>query len=144
VFFHDHPDGDAFDPEPRETSRRDIELGPPPARGTFAAVGWRGAGLHAAVLAAEAPKRVDRLVLCCVPAPAGDLTFDPGAIAAKTLVIYGQFDDEAPARDAKWWKSHLVSARIEMVPRHGSDIIELFWKRILSHAAPNTTRKGTQ
>ena len=144
MFCHDHPDGDAFDPQPQETSRRDVQLAPPPNRGTFAAVGWRHAGLRAAELAAKAPKRLDRLVLCCVPAPTGDLTFDPGAIAAKTLVIYGQYDDEAPAGDAKWWKSHLVSARIEMVPKHGNDVIELSWKRILSHAAPNTMRAGTR
>jgi pimeloyl-ACP methyl ester carboxylesterase len=144
VFCHDHPDGDAFDPQPLETSLRDVRLGPPPGRGVFAAVGWRRAGLRAAELAAKAPKRVDRLVLCCVPAPTGDLTFDPGAIAAKTLVIYGQLDDEAPARDAKWWKSHLVRARIEMVPKHGSDVIEPSWRRILSHAAPNTMRSESR
>lgn len=140
VFFHDHPNGNSFDPRSDETSRRDIELAPPPARGTFAVVGWRHAGLRAAELAAKSPKRVDRLVLCCVPAPDGELPFDPGAIEAKTLLIYGQLDEDAPARDAKWWKNNLKSARIEMVPRQGSDIIELSWKRILSHVAPGSIR----
>lgn len=143
VFCHDHPDALAFDPDPRETSRRDVGLaGEPPQEGAFAAVGWRSAGLKAAMLAASLPTRVDRLVLCCVPAPSEDVAFDPGVIAAKTLLIYGQLDEEAPARHAKWWKDHLANARIEMVPRRGSDIVAVMWKRVLSHAAPNTLRSG--
>jgi len=143
VFCHDHPDRDHFDPEPVETSRRDVQLGAPPSRGVFAAVGWRRAGIGAAELAATTPRRVDRLVLCCVPAPTDELSFDPSAITAKTLIIFGQLDEDAPGRDAKWWKGHIPSARIEMTPKRGSDIIELSWKRILSHAAPNTTRSAT-
>lgn len=40
----------------------------------------------------------------------------------------------------KWWKNCISVARVEMVPRRGSDIIDVMWKRILSHAAPNTLR----
>lgn len=129
----------AFDPDAEETAKRDVELVAAPGATVFAAVGWRGAGLRAAALAADHPARVDRLVLCCVPAPFEGPAFDPGRITAKTLLLYGQADEEAPFAHAKWWKEHLRgAARVEMVPRRGSDIIGLMWKRILSHAAPNT------
>ena len=142
VFCHDHPDGPGFDPDPAETGRRDLELAPAPPAGVFAAVGWRRAGLAAAVLAATTPSRVDRLVLCCVPVPLdADPGFDPGDIAAKTLVLFGQLDSEAPAAHARWWKEHIADARVEMVPRAGSDVIERLWKRILSHAAPHSLRR---
>ena len=143
VFCHDHPAGAAFDPNAAETEKRDVELVGEPSAATFAAVGWRSAGLRAAALAATHPERVDRLVLCCVPAPFEDRTFDPGGIAAKTLLLYGQLDEETPFAHAKWWKEHLPAARVEMVPGRGSDIIDVMWKRILSHAAPNTLRSGS-
>ena len=143
MFCHDHEDGDSFDPDPTVTASRDVEVvGEPdgPAHGRFAAVGWRGAGLRAALLAASSPQQVDRLVLCCVPAPFDGTDFDPSDIAAKTLVLYGQSDEDAPFAHAKWWKDHLRSARVEMVPGQGSDIIGVMWNRILSHAAPHTLR----
>ena len=141
VFCHDHPDGRGFDPGPLETSRREVALTSKPSDGVFAAVGWRMAGLAAAELAAADPRRVDRLVLCCVPAPLdSNPSFDPADIAAKTLLLYGQLDTEAPPAHARWWKNHLVDARVEMVPRAGSDIISTVWKRVLSHAAPYTLR----
>ena len=118
VFCHDHPDGPAFDPSPALTSERDV----------------------AVVLAATYPDRVDRLVLCCVPAPLEAADFDPARIAAKTLLIYGQFDEDAPFAHARWWKNQVSNARVEMVPRRGSDIIDVMWKRVLSHAAPHTPR----
>jgi len=141
MFCHDHADGAGFDPDPGETSRRDIVLCTTPPDGSFAAVGWRHAGLAAAALAASNPSRVDRLVLCCVPAPIdGALDFDPRDIAAKTLVLFGQADAEAPARHARWWKDHIPDARVEMVPRSGSDLLFAMWGRVLSHAAPGSLR----
>jgi pimeloyl-ACP methyl ester carboxylesterase len=142
VFLHDHPDGDGFDPDAAETSRRDIKLSATPPAGPFAAVGWRFGGLTAAALAATLPSRVDRLVLCCVPAPIdAPPDFDPGNITAKTLLLFGQADPDAPAAHARWWKEHIRDARIEMVPRASSDIIDVLWKRVLSHAAPKTLRR---
>lgn len=140
VFCHDHPAGAAFDPDPAVTSERDIAIVAEPPDGAFAAIGWRNAGLRAAALAAAHPARVNRLVLCCVPAPFDAVDFDLATIAAKTLLIYGQLDEEAPSTHAKWWKRQLSSARIEMVPRRGNDIIDVMWKRVLSHAAPHTIR----
>lgn len=141
LFCHDHSDGAAFDPLPLETSRRDVELVTDPPSGTFAAVGWRHAGLRAAELAAARTTQVDRLVLCCVPIPGDAITFDPNSISAKTLLIYGQNDRDAPFHHARWWKDNLRNARVEMVPQRDSDIIATVWKRILSHAAPHTLRK---
>lgn len=143
LFCHDHPDGARFDPNPAETSRRDVEFVTELSDDTFAAIGWQKAGLRAAALAASHSEHVDRLVLCCVPAPIDDVGFDPAKIAAKTLLLYGQLDEEAPSRHAKWWKDHLAHARIEMVPGRGSDIVDVMWKRILSHAAPRTSRAGS-
>ena len=142
MFCHDHQDGAGFDPDPAETSRRDVELALAPPDGVFAVVGWRRAGITAAELAATSPSRVERLVLCCVPAPINDDPgFDPADITAKTLLLFGQADPEAPAAHARWWKNHIADARVEMVPRAGSDIIETVWKRILSHSAPNSLRR---
>lgn len=139
VFCHDHPDGLDFDPNPSETSRREIELRTKSPQGSFSAVGWRHAGLGAATLAAAHASRVDRLVLCCVPAPIdGELDFDPSTIAAKTLLLFGGADPDAPARHARWWKDHIADSRVEMVPRAGSDIISTMWRRVLSHAAPGS------
>jgi pimeloyl-ACP methyl ester carboxylesterase len=140
VFCHDHADGDAFDPDPVETDARDVELRTKaPRTGSFAAVGWRQAGLRAAALAAARASDVDRLILCCVPIQE-ELAFDPAAISAKTLLLYGQHDPDAPARAARWWKDRIAGARVEMIPRTGSDLIVPFWGRVLSHAAPHTLR----
>lgn len=142
VFWHDHPDGDRFDPDPRETGRRDVQLVAQPPAGAFAAVGWRLGGLSAAAQAARLPSRVDRLVLCCVPAPVDvEPSFDPDTIAAKTLLLFGQADPDATTAHARWWKQHIRDARIEMVPGAISDIIGALWKRVLSHAAPRTLRR---
>ena len=141
VFCHDHPEGARFDPDPAQTARRDIDLRSSPPPGGFAVVGWRLAGRQAASLAASEASRVDRLVLCCVPAPIDEpLDFDPAEIAAKTLLLFGQHDPDAPSRHARWWKDRIADARVEMVPRSSSEIIGTMWKRILSHAAPNTSR----
>lgn len=140
MFCHDDPEGSSFDPRPEETAKRDVAIVGEPPDGTFAAVGWRAAGQTAARLAATYPGRVDRLVLCCVPAPFETADFDPGQIAAKTLLLYGQFDEDAPFAHAKWWKDQLANARVEMVPRRGSDILDVVGKRILSHVAPRTIR----
>jgi pimeloyl-ACP methyl ester carboxylesterase len=140
VFCHDQV-GAAFDPDPGETIRREIELRATPPTETFSAVGWRHAGVQAAALAAATPALVDRLVLCGVPAPEdGVLTFDPGDIGAKVLLLFGQKDPVAPARDARWWKERIPGARVEMVPGAGGDIISTMWGRVLSHAAPGTIR----
>jgi pimeloyl-ACP methyl ester carboxylesterase len=139
LFAHDH--GRGFDPDPAETSRRDIEIHTSPPPGPFSAVGWRHAGLAAAASAASNAPLVDRLVLCCVPASLDtDLDFDPRDIRAKTLLLYGQADPDAPFRHARWWKDHIADARVEMFPGAGGDLSPAMWRRALSHAAPRTLR----
>lgn len=139
VFVHD---GEAFDPDPAETHRREIDLrGAAPRAGSFAVVGWRQAGEKAAALAANYGDRVDRLVLCATPIPA-DEKFELKTIAAKTLLLHGAADPDAPSKAARWWKNQIPGARVEMVPRAGSEIITTFWKRVLSHAAPGSLLLG--
>src|SRR5207249_2066898 len=118
-----------------------VDLCADPPAGPFAAVGWRAGGLQAAALAVTMASRVDRLVLCFVPAPIDtEVDFDPANIAAKTLVLVAQADADAPSRHARWWKERIRDCRIEMVPRVSNDAISLVWKRVLSHAAPHTLR----
>jgi pimeloyl-ACP methyl ester carboxylesterase len=138
VFCHGHALGIDFDPNPVETDTRGVELQTSsPPDGPFAAVGWRQAGLAAAALAASEASRVGRLVLCCVPAPIGTpLDFDPADITAKTLVLYGQLDANAPPAHARWWKAHIPDVRVEMLPRQASDLTEAVWRRVMSHSAP--------
>ena len=130
-----------FDREPDGSTRVSIRMSYCPPAGVFGAVGWRHAGLAAAALAAANASSVDRLVLCCVPAPIdAALDFEPGDIAAKTLLLFGQADPDAPARHARWWKDRIRGARVEMVPRASSDLVSVMWGRVLSHAAPDTLR----
>ena len=145
VFCHDQPGAEAFDPNPAETARRNIDLTTSSPDDAFAAIGWRSAGLRAAELAALRGRDVTRLVLCAVPAPADEdnLNFDIGSIVAKTLLLYGQADEDAPPSAAEWWKKHLPGgARVEIVPRRGSDFVAAMWGRVLSHAAPGSLLRG--
>lgn len=144
VFCHGEPTT-GFDPGPAETARRNIQLTTAAPDGDFAAIGWRSGGLRAAELAARRGPDVTRLVLCAVPSPAdeGDLDFDIGSIEAKTLLLYGQTDADAPPRAAEWWKKHLPKGgRVEIVPRRDSDFIAAMWGRVLSHAAPGSLRRA--
>lgn len=143
VFCHDYGDAGDFDPNPAETRRRDIELVTHPTTPRFAAIGWGAGGMRAAELAATEGSNVTRLVLCGVPAPDVDsLSFDLSGITAKTLLLYGQLDADAPPRHAQWWKDHLPhGARVEIVPGRGNDFIGGMWGRVLSHAAPGSLRR---
>ena len=137
VFVHN---GQAFDPVPDETHRRDIDLrSAAPRTGSFAIVGWKRAGEKAAAMAARYGDRVDRLVLCATPIPT-DEKFELKTITAKTLLLFGAADPDAPSKAARWWKNQISGARVEMVPRAGSEIITTFWKRVLSHSAPGSGR----
>ena len=145
VFCHGELTAKGFDPDPVETARRNIELTTAPPDRPFAAIGWRSDGIRAAELAARRGRDVTRLVLCAVPAPEaeGDLPFEIGSIEAKTLLLYGQADPDAPPPAAEWWKKHLPhGGRVEIVPRGGSDFIAAMWGRVLSHAAPGSLRRG--
>ncbi|WP_285115542.1 alpha/beta fold hydrolase [Leifsonia sp. fls2-241-R2A-40a] len=67
--------------------------------------------------------------------------FEPGDVAAKTLVIAGQADAVAGHAHAAWYQRAIPDARMEMVPGVGHLAIVPTWGRILSHLAPaNVTR----
>lgn len=63
--------------------------------------------------------------------------FEPGDVAAKTLLVYGSADPIAGSRHGSWWQRHLPDARLEMAPGAGHLVIVPRWARILSHLAPN-------
>lgn len=62
--------------------------------------------------------------------------FDPGAVAAKTLIIAGQADALAGHAHAAWYQRAIPDARMEMVPGVGHLAVVPMWGRILSHVAP--------
>ncbi|MEM7112666.1 MAG: alpha/beta hydrolase [Chloroflexota bacterium] len=62
--------------------------------------------------------------------------FEPNAVAAKTLCLYGSKDPVAPQRHGSWWQKRLPDARLEMSPKVGHLLIFQRWKRVLSHLLP--------
>jgi len=112
-------------------------------------VGVGEAGELAIMIAAHLGDAVDRLALVAVPRPESELGASEVAelldrIAAKTLLMNGQTDPTAASGAARWFKEHLSSARVEMVP--GTEdpeprlILADVWERVLSHVAPGTIR----
>ena len=100
-------------------------------------IGWSDGGYAALELAAAHPDDVDRLVLVAVPAP-DDRGPPPelALVSAKTLLLFGNADPRTGSAHARWWKSQLPGARLEMVPGGGHDLLGPMWGRILAHAAP--------
>jgi pimeloyl-ACP methyl ester carboxylesterase len=66
--------------------------------------------------------------------------FEPQAVKAKTLLLYGSRDPVAGLRHANWWQKRLPDARVEMTPGAGHLLIFLRWERALSHLAPGARR----
>lgn len=66
--------------------------------------------------------------------------FEPSAVQAKTLLLYGSADPVAGNRHATWWQKHLPDARVEMMPGAGHLLVLAKWVRALSHLAPNLKR----
>jgi hypothetical protein len=90
-------------------------------------------------------ERVDRLALINVAAPEQPLDRDDlGAliegVSAKALIMNGQHVEGAAAAGAAWYKDHLGSARVEMVPGVSELSLSAVWARALSHVAPRTKR----
>ena len=61
-------------------------------------------------------------------------------VSAKALILNGQGDPDAAAAEARWYKEHLASSRIEMVPGDGPLALPDVWERALSHVAPGAKR----
>jgi pimeloyl-ACP methyl ester carboxylesterase len=62
--------------------------------------------------------------------------FEPEAVRAKTLLLYGSRDPLADPRHGRWWDSRLPDARLEVVPA-GHLLVVPMWDRVLAHLAPD-------
>jgi pimeloyl-ACP methyl ester carboxylesterase len=68
--------------------------------------------------------------------------FEPAAVQAKTLLLYGARDASVSTRHGSWWQKQLPNARLEVVPNAGHLLIFTMWQRALSHLAPGAKRQG--
>jgi pimeloyl-ACP methyl ester carboxylesterase len=62
--------------------------------------------------------------------------FEPDAVQAKTLLLYGSHDPIAGPRHGRWWQTHLPDARLEIAPAAGHLLVIPMWSRVLAHLAP--------
>jgi pimeloyl-ACP methyl ester carboxylesterase len=63
--------------------------------------------------------------------------FEPEAVQAKTLLLYGSRDALADPRHGRWWQSRLPDARLEIAPGAGHLLLVPTWARALSHLIPD-------
>ena len=61
--------------------------------------------------------------------------FEPEAVRAETLLLYGSRDVIADPRHGHWWQSRLPNARLEVVAGAGHLLVVPLWSRVLSHLA---------
>lgn len=66
--------------------------------------------------------------------------FEPEAVQAKTLLLYGSRDPIAGPRHGRWWQSRLPDARLEIASGAGHLLVIPTWSRALSHLAPERER----
>jgi len=104
-------------------------------------VGWSSGGWAALELAATHADTVERLVLVATPRPDDDVDWLDD-VTAKTLLLYGSADPETGSAHARWWQRRLASARVEMNPGGGHDLLVPLWPRILSFVAPRAMRRA--
>ena len=115
-------------------------------RATAGVVAYRGAGDVALRAVATLADSIDRLVLVAVPTPETPLDKEElgrllETVSAKALILNGQGDPDAAAAEARWYKEHLASSRIEMVPGSSGLALPDVWERALSHVAPGSKRR---
>ena len=136
ILLHLPAGTDLYDPDPEFTAKRDVELVSEWDDSVIGVVGWSSAGIDAVRTASE-HAGLERLVIVSTPFPDdGELEFDLSSVSAKTLLLLGSADPAAGSKHGKQWQQALPDARLEMVPKAGSDILDTMWKRILSHLAP--------
>jgi hypothetical protein len=63
--------------------------------------------------------------------------FEPEAVQAKTLLLYGSRDPLAGPQHGRWWYSRLPNASLEVVPGAGHLLVVPMWARALSHVSPD-------
>lgn len=66
--------------------------------------------------------------------------FEPEAVEAETLLLYGTRDPLADPRHGRWWESRLPDARLELVAGTGHLLVVPTWSRVLSFLAPSDER----
>ena len=79
---------------------------------------------------------IDRIALVAVAEPEQPLDRDDlgsliGGVGAKALIMNGQRDTGAANAAATWYRDHLSSARVEMVPGDGELSLTAVWGRVL-------------
>ena len=89
-----------------------------------------GAMLHAAFAQGARGLAGDIAAYCLRP-----WGFEPEAVRAETLLLYGSRDVIADPRHGRWWESRLPNARLEIVPGAGHLLVVPTWARVLSHLA---------
>jgi pimeloyl-ACP methyl ester carboxylesterase len=62
--------------------------------------------------------------------------FEPDAVEAETLLLYGSGDPLAGPAHGRWWQSRLRGAQLEVAPDAGHLLVIPMWSRVLSHVAP--------
>jgi pimeloyl-ACP methyl ester carboxylesterase len=66
--------------------------------------------------------------------------FEPEAVEAKTLLLYGSHDPLATPEHGRWWEARLPDAQLEVVPGAGHLAVIPMWPRVLSHLLPDRAR----
>jgi pimeloyl-ACP methyl ester carboxylesterase len=66
--------------------------------------------------------------------------FEPDAVEAKTLLLYGSHDPLAGPAHGRWWRERLPGAELEIVPDAGHLLVIPMWPRVLSHLVPERDR----
>jgi pimeloyl-ACP methyl ester carboxylesterase len=68
--------------------------------------------------------------------------FEPDAVEAKTLLLYGSRDPLAGTRHGRWWHERLPDATLEIARDAGHLALIPMWSRALSHLTPERERLG--
>jgi pimeloyl-ACP methyl ester carboxylesterase len=59
--------------------------------------------------------------------------FEPEAVEARTLLLYGSHDPLARPEHGRWWRERLPDAELEVVQGAGHLVLIPMWHRVLSH-----------
>jgi pimeloyl-ACP methyl ester carboxylesterase len=68
--------------------------------------------------------------------------FDPEAVEAETLLLYGGRDPLAGPRHARWWQERLPNVRLETDSDAGHLVLISMWSRALAYLSPDRERVG--
>ena len=66
--------------------------------------------------------------------------FEPAAVQAQTLLLYGSHDPIAGPPHGRWWQTRLPDARLEVAPGAGHLLVIPMWTRVLEHLVPDRAR----